>query len=552
MDGSGQTYALAQPRQEATCWNHDPAATRAGDRTGQEATEPIVTSAALVFPHQLYADHPALEGADRVVMVEDTLYFGDPANPMRFHKQRLWLHRASMKHYERRLERAGHAVDYVDYEPKRRTLHRLFERLRGEGVTRLQWCDPTDFLLEKRVRDYSGDLGLELVTHENPDFINERRLNEEYADGHKWFMADFYKYQRRRLDVMMEGTKPQGGQWSFDHDNRKKVPKSKLDDLPRLEPLNAGPVEQEARQYVERRFADRYGSLETLHYPTTHDGASHHLDVFLRQRLELFGDYEDAIVEGEHWLWHAVLTPMLNTGLILPRDVINRTLEFAEAEGTRLNSLEGFVRQIIGWREFMRASYEDLGVRMRATADKGGNHWNHTRRLPESFWTGETGIDPVDDVIRRVGDVGYAHHIERLMVMGGFMFLCEIDPDDVYTWFMEMFVDAYDWVMVPNTYAMSQHSDGGLITTKPYFSGSAYIRKQSNFAPGPWAEVWDGLYWRFIWHHRERLRENRRWTMMVRTAERMDEKKMRAHVKRADAFLAQLDAEGPRAAWSLD
>ena len=502
-----------------------------------------MTTAALVFPHQLFAEHPALDGADRVVMVEDTLFFGDPAYPMRFHKQRLWLHRASMKRYEARLAQAGHLVEYVEYENAPRTLHRLFGRLKGEGVDALAWCDPTDFILEKRVTEYAADLGLELETHENPDFINTRELNREYADSHKrWFMADFYKFQRTRLDVMMEGPEgerePQGGRWSFDEDNRKKVPKSMLDELPRLEPLDAGPVEREARDYVEWRFPDHYGSLETLRYPTTHEEASRHLDVFLSQRLELFGDYEDAIVEGEHWLWHGVLTPMLNTGLILPRDVVNRTLDFAAAEGTRLNSLEGFVRQVIGWREFIRATYVDLGLRMRH-----GNHWNHTRRLPESFWTGETGIDPVDDVIARVKDTGYAHHIERLMVMGGFLFLIETDPDDVYKWFMEMFVDAYDWVMVPNTYAMSQHSDGGLITTKPYFSGSNYIRKQSNFADGDWATIWDGLYWRFIWKHRETLAKNPRWAMMCRSAERMDEKKMKAHLEVAEDYLAKLDAE---------
>ncbi|MEM8776273.1 MAG: FAD-binding domain-containing protein, partial [Pseudomonadota bacterium] len=197
---------------------------------------------------------------------------------------------------------------------------------------------------------------------------------------------------------------------------------------------------------------------------------------------------------------------------------------------------EGFVRQIIGWREFMRATYEDLGVRMRTT-----NHWKHRRRMPESFYNGTTGIDPFDDVIRRLLETGYCHHIERLMVLGGFMFLCEIDPDDVYRWFMEMFIDSYDWVMVPNVYAMSQNADGGLITTKPYFSGSNYVCKMSHWQKGPWAETWDGLYWRFIEKHRESLARNPRWAMMCRTAERMAPEKMQAHLDNAEAFLAKLD-----------
>ena len=505
---------------------------------------PPMSTALLVFPHQLFADHPGLEDADRVVMIEDTLLFGDPAYPMRFHKQRLWLHRASMKHYEARLKRAGRAVDYVEYENARHTLLRLFERLKGEGVERLVACDPTDFVLEKRLRDYAGQTGLELELLENPDFINAKALNAEYAQGRKrWFMADFYKWQRKRLDVMMEDGEPEGGRWSFDEENRKAVPKSMMDDLPRIEPLNAGPVEQEARDYVEERFPDNYGSLETLWYPVTHDDASRHLDAFLAHRIALFGDYEDAIVEGESWLWHGVLTPMLNVGLITPREVVNRTLDRAAAHGVPLNSLEGFVRQVIGWREFMRATYEDLGVKMR-----NGNHWKHHRRLPECFWTGETGLPPVDDVVKRAGERGYAHHIERLMVMGNILFLIETDPDDVYRWFMEMFVDAYDWVMVPNAYAMSQNADGGLITTKPYFSGSNYLRKQSNYGTGEWCRVWDGLYWRFIEKHRGELAKNPRWAMMCRTAERMDEKKMRAHLDAAEGYLDWLDGQEVRGA----
>ncbi|MEL7115471.1 MAG: FAD-binding domain-containing protein, partial [Pseudomonadota bacterium] len=224
-----------------------------------------------------------------------------------------------------------------------------------------------------------------------------------------------------------------------------------------------------------------------------------------------------------------------NIGLLTPRQVLDATLAHADRHDVPLNSVEGFVRQIIGWREFMRATYEDLGVQMRTT-----NHWGHRRKLPASFYDGTTGIDPIDDTIKRILQTGYCHHIERLMVLGGFMFLCEFDPDDVYRWFMEMFVDSYDWVMVPNVYAMSQHADGGLITTKPYFSGSNYVRKMSHWPKGEWAEVWDGLYWRFIWNHREQLGNNPRWAMMCRTAAKMKDETMMAHLTRAETFLSQL------------
>ena len=328
-----------------------------------------------------------------------------------------------------------------------------------------------------------------------------------------------------------------GGQWSFDQVNRKKVPKTRLADIPKLPHIEQSEIDLAARDEVLHDFPDAPGTLDRLSLPTTHEGAALWLDDFLVRRLSDFGQYEDAIVEGEAWLWHSVLTPMLNIGLLTPAQVLSAVLEYADTTDVPINSLEGFVRQVLGWREFMRASYDVYGVRMRTS-----NHWGHSRTMPMSFYDASTGIDPIDDVIHRVLNTGYCHHIERLMVLGGFMFLCEIDPDHVYRWFMEMFIDSYDWVMVPNVYAMSQHADGGLITTKPYFSGSNYIRKMSHWQPGPWSEIWDGLYWRFIWVHREELRTNRRWAMMCRSVETMAPATRNAHLRNAEAFLGQLDA----------
>jgi deoxyribodipyrimidine photolyase-related protein len=185
----------------------------------------------------------------------------------------------------------------------------------------------------------------------------------------------------------------------------------------------------------------------------------------------------------------------------------------------------------------VRATYQDLGVPMRTT-----NHWGHHRKLPTSFYEGTTGILPIDDTIQRILNTGYCHHIERLMVLGGFMFLCEIDPDEIYRWFMEMFVDSYDWVMVPNVYAMSQHADGGLITTKPYFSGSSYVRKMSHYKKGDWCDIWDGLYWLWIWNHVDELANNPRWAMMCSMVRKMDSKKRDQHLQIGNQFLLTLDS----------
>ena len=501
--------------------------------------------ATLVFPHQLFERHPAISKGATVLMIEDALFFGDRHHPTRFHQQKLWLHRATMSHYQQRLEKKGFPVSLFAYENEHAEtapLERAFQMLSDDGIEMVRTTEPHDYLLTRRLRRFARRHDIELSIVETPMFLNSREANEDYRSGRKrWFMADFYQFQRKRLDVLMNGEEPVGERWSFDEDNRKKVPKKMLGSIPKLEYATHDDVDRRARDSVLQQFPDHPGSLDELIYPTTHAKSKHWLKRFLEQRFELFGDYEDAIVQNESWLWHAVLTPMLNVGLLTPQQILDAAVEHAAENDIPLNSAEGFIRQIIGWREFIRATYDDLGVRMRH-----GNHWNHHRGLPDSFWEATTGIDPIDDCIGRIKQTAYCHHIERLMVLGGFMFLCEFDPDDIYRWFMEMFIDSYDWVMVPNAYAMSQNADGGLITTKPYFSGSAYVKKMSHFKHGPWADVWDGLYWRWIWNHRKELGKNPRWAMMCRSVERMDDDKRRTHLKNAEDFLAKLDAENAK------
>lgn len=494
----------------------------------------------LVFPNQLFEKHPALEhGAKRVILVEDSLFFGDPHHPASFHQQKLWLHRATMKRFAVRLQERGYVTDYLDYSPDGPLLSEQLMRAIPEksrsGQT-LAVVDPVDDLVERRLRRVCDSLGMELRLFENPGFINQREDNERYRSGKKqWYMADFYKWQRQRLDVLVHDGEPAGDRWSFDEDNRKKVPKKLLAEIPEPLELERDDIDQQAADYVGKRFGDNPGRIDQLFYPTSHHDARRWLKHFFKHRLNRFGDYEDAIVEGESWLWHSVLTPMLNIGLLTPREVLRETLSYAESEDVPLNSLEGFIRQIIGWREFMRATYEELGVRMRTT-----NHWHHHRPMPAAFYEAKTGMPPIDDAIERLFATGYCHHIERLMVLGGFLFLCEIDPDDIYRWFMELFVDSYDWVMVPNVYAMSQNADGGLITTKPYFSGSSYIRKMSHYPKGDWCDVWDGLYWRWIWIHHDKLAKNPRWAMMCSMARKMDPAKRERHVQHAETYLRNL------------
>jgi len=380
------------------------------------------------------------------------------------------------------------------------------------------------------------EAGLALDILDTLAFINSKTENSEWrATRKRWAMADFYSWQRKRLGILMAGDRPAGGRWSFDEDNRKKLPKQELAHLPAMPTIKRSEIVKQAMASVDKEFGDNPGDLQRWFYPTTHRDATQWLDTFLQERFEKFGPYEDAIAAGQGWIYHSVLTPMLNVGLLTPMQIVDRTLQVAESNNVPLNSVEGFIRQIIGWREFMRATYDDQGVFMRL-----GNHWNHQRALPASFYSATTGIDPVDDCILRIQGTAYCHHIERLMVLGGFMFLCEIHPDEIYRWFMEMFIDSYDWVMVPNVYAMSQHADGGTITTKPYFSGSNYVLKMSNFKKGEWSVIWDALFWRWIFKNSEQLQGNRRWAMMVANASKMEAGKRDAHLRTAEQYLTSL------------
>jgi deoxyribodipyrimidine photolyase-related protein len=212
-----------------------------------------------------------------------------------------------------------------------------------------------------------------------------------------------------------------------------------------------------------------------------------------------------------------------------------QTLKFSENHDVALNSLEGFIRQVLGWREFMRAVYLQIGAEQRTA-----NFWDCRNALPQSCYTARTAMEPVDAVIRRVLDNAFAHHIERLMVLGNFMLLCEIRPDEVYRWFMELFIDAYDWVMVPNVYGMSQYADGGRITTKPYVSSSNYVRKMSDFPRGAWCDIWDALFWRFVQKHQGIFARNPRMSIMVRQLQRMDQEKLKGHLGLAERYLATL------------
>lgn len=478
----------------------------------------------LLFPHQLFESNRALARGKHVVLVEDALYFSQYA----FHKQKLILHRATMRMHAAFLRQARISVTYLAAE-QAPTMAAVFEHVRDAQAPRVHMIDPVDDWLERRVVREAKNLGVTLVRHETPMFLTSPLTIDEYFEGRRMFMASFYVEQRKRLDVLVEDGKPVGGKWSFDAENRKRLPKQI--EVPSLWRPAANEFTTEALGYVAARFANNPGEPDGFKYPVTYTDARRWLREFVEFRLPRFGDYQDAISTDDSALFHSVLTPMLNIGLLTPREVLDAVLG---ADNIPLNSLEGFLRQLIGWREFMRAAYIRKGRRQRTR-----NFWGATRPLPDAFWTARTGVDPLDSVIARVLKHAYAHHIERLMVLGAFMQLCGYRPDDVYRWFMEMFIDAYDWVMVPNVYGMALYADGGIVSTKPYVAGSNYVRKMSNFKRGEWCDTWDGLFWSFIHQHRRVFEANARIGPIVRQLDRMPAEKLQRHQQRAAEFLGR-------------
>ncbi|HMR41737.1 MAG TPA: cryptochrome/photolyase family protein [Ignavibacteria bacterium] len=486
----------------------------------------------IIFPHQLFEQNIIAEKCETVYLVEEWLFF----KQYKFHKRKLAFHRAGMKFYESYLRSKKNNVVYIDSGNDLSDVRNLIPYLKTKGVNSIEYTDTTDYWLERRMSKAFSDYKLENIRHPTPLFFNSsEEIDDFFSNRKRMFQTDFYKFQRKKRNIMMENNKdPVGGKWTYDDENRLKYPKGKIP--PIVEFLKPNKFYTEAVNYTNRYFSDNYGALNNdFIYPANFTDSKKWFRTFLRSGFSEFGAYEDAIVSKENILHHSVLSPMLNTGLITTQFIIEETLLYAGENEIPVNSLEGFIRQIIGWREFIRAVYE-----LKGREERTKNYWGFTRKIPEIFWTGNTGIVPLDVTIKKVLETGYCHHIERLMVLGNFMLLCEFDPDEVYRWFMEMFIDSYDWMMVPNVYGMSQFADGGLMSTKPYISGSNYLLKMSDYKKGEWQNVWDGLFWRFMHTHRDFFLKNPRLGMLIRSFDKMSDIKKKIHLKNAEQYLDSL------------
>jgi deoxyribodipyrimidine photolyase-related protein len=488
-------------------------------------------TAKIIFPNQLFKESSldALEGD--IFMVEEFLFF----KQYNFHQQKIAFHRASMKAYQTHLKEIGKDVNYIESTEKESDVRDLIHFLASENYTHIVSIHPEDNWLEKRLKEETDRYKISLTYYQSPQFLNTREELKTFFknDKKKFLQTEFYILERKKRKILVTNTnEPIGGKWTYDTENRKKYPKDKIP--PKIDFLAPSNYHIEAITYTKKNFGYNFGNCDT-YYPLTFKEAESWLDLFITERLADFGHYEDALTTKHAYLNHSLLTPMLNVGLLTPQLIVDKVLAYAKENEVSLNSLEGFVRQIIGWREFIRGIYITKG-----TYERTKNFWGFTRKIPASFYTGTTGIFPVDDCIQKIKETGYAHHIERLMILGNFMLLCEFDPDEVYRWFMEVFIDAYDWVMVTNVYGMSQFADGGLMATKPYISGSNYLMKMSDYKKGDWQEKWDGLFWHFMDKQRDFFLKNPRLSMLIHMFDKNETSVKIKHLKVAEAFLAKL------------
>ena len=488
----------------------------------------------VVFPNQLFEELP--ENINSVALVEEELFF----TQLHFHKQKLVLHRASMQYYQAYLQQKPVQVQYIASESKSISITDLIAYWAEQNFTQLAFYEPDDDWLKTRITQAASQFNIQLIWFENPQFLLTSKQLEAYFTNKKSFLqANFYMAQRKFFNLLMEGNQPMGGKWSFDEENRKRFPKNQaLPALPQCVSAADAAFISSAEQYVQAHFPEALGQLKgDFKYSVSHKGAQLWLQDFIEKRFEQFGTYEDAMLVNAPLLHHSLLSVFLNNGLIGPKEVLNAVIQAAQTKNIALNQTEGFVRQLVGWREFIRGIYFSKGRQQRTR-----NYWQFTREMPASFYTGSSGLLPFDNVVQKVLNNGYCHHIERLMVLSNLMLLCEIKPNAVYTWFMELFVDAYDWVMVPNVYGMGQFADGGVMSTKPYICGSNYLLKMGDFEKGTWTQTWDALYWRFMHVHRDFFLSNPRMGMMVHSFDKMPAEKKNNLLNLASDFLKQLDA----------
>ena len=403
------------------------------------------------------------------------------------HKQKILLFLSAMRSHADKLKKNKFKIEYSSIEDKSFKsdyIEKLKKIIKTQKISEVSSFEIEDKFFEKKISHFFKKEKIKWNVIQTPMFLNSRENFKKYlSKSKKPFMAVFYKETRRELNILMKKDgNPEGGKWSFDDENRNKLPKNIT--IPKFPKINETTHTKKLKPIIEKVFKDHPGNTKEFWFATEYEDVVKLLNFFIKEKSNLFGDYEDAVDQKDNILFHSALSPYINLGLITPEFIVQKVLDFHHKHKIRLNSLEGYIRQVIGWREFMRGIYQSYSDEMET-----GNFFKHNRKMKKSWYEGSTGLPPLDHAIKNALNYGWSHHIERLMILSNIMNLCEIKPTIVYKWFMEMFVDSSDWVMVPNVYGMGLFSDGGIFATKPYICGSSYFMKMMDFKKGEWCNT---------------------------------------------------------------
>lgn len=504
-----------------------------------------MTRLILVLGDQLSVGMAALKAADKghdVIVMAEVMEEG---TYVPHHPKKIALILSAMRKFASRLRDDGWTVAYSELDDTDNTQSipgELIRRADQHGASVVVATRPGEWRLIGALEDCP----LTVTMLEDDRFIASHAEFESWAEGRKALrMEYFYREMRRKTGLMMDGDAPAGGQWNYDHDNRKPAPK----DIEFSGPMQFTPdsVVEDVLALVEHRFGHHFGDLRPFWFATDQTQAREALAHFVKYGLAKFGDYQDAMLAENQFLYHALVAPYLNIGLLDPLEVCRAVEDAWKAGNVPINAAEGFIRQVIGWREYVRGIYflegPDYAKR---------NGLNHRRKLPDLFWGGETRMRCVQKAVAQTESEAYAHHIQRLMVTGNFALLAGIDPGEVSDWYLAVYADAFEWVEAPNVVGMSQFADGGVIASKPYVSSGAYINRMSNYCKGCAYKVsvktgegacpFNLLYWHFLDRNRERFGSNPRMGNMYRTWDRMDAEKRATVLSEADGFLARMEA----------
>ena len=444
----------------------------------------------LILPVHLYEKSPIY--TNKIIFVEDSIFFKDNRRKLNNNKCKLVYHRATMKYHYDKLSKK-YTCEYINYSKIEDWMKSL------KNVKKIHLHDPVDHLWMKLFKKECKKHNIEYMLHEPLHFLTSTEDLAEYkkiAPKKKQSQTSFYSFQRKRLNILMKDNKPIGGKLTYDVLNREALPKNHSFKF--FEPKEIkNKYIKEAQLYINKLFPNNYGDGK-IYFPITHNESKRWFKKFLEKRFNNFGKYQDAIDSENNFLFHSVISPMLNIGLLTPKYIIDEVIK--KYNGENINNVEGYIRQVIGWREFSRYMYMYHYDEM-----KNGNHFNNRKKLTKDMYEGTTGIPILDKSIQDGFKYGYLHHILRLMVVGNYMNLSGIHPNEVYKWFMEFSIDSYDWVMINNVYSMVMYADGGLSTSKPYISSSNYLKKMSNFKGGSWEDKWNKKYREFIKKNKEKL-----------------------------------------------